>query len=52
MKHTLWAILGASIAWGVISCFTDDWDMWGLSCLIIGIGIVYGIRKYSEENTW
>ncbi|KIL48384.1 hypothetical protein [Jeotgalibacillus campisalis] len=50
MKHILWAILGVCIAWGAISYFTGDWDMWGLTCLITGIGIGYGIRKYSAEK--
>jgi hypothetical protein len=50
MKYLFLAILGAILAWIVLSFFTKDWDSQGLGILIIGIVVGYNTRKQTEDK--
>lgn len=50
MKYLFLAILGAVLAWIILSFILKDWDQRGLTILIIGIVIGYNTRKQTEDK--
>lgn len=50
MKYLFLAILGAVLAWIVLSFILKDWDSQGLIILIIGILVGYSTRKQTENK--
>lgn len=50
MKYLFLAILGAVLAWIVLSFILKDWDSQGLVILIIGIVVGYITRKQTEDK--
>ena len=50
MKYLFLAILGAVLAWIVLSFILKDWESQGLIFLIIGILVGYNTRKQTEDK--